>query len=246
MKKIVLILGLLVSVLAVHIVWGQSTDGIITYEVKMNMHRRLQPDQEGMKNMVPEYHVVQEQLFFNANESLYKPVPEEEDDDFQDEQGGGRRMHFRRPQADHYTNQATATKIIAQEFMGKKYLIEDSISIAPWKLGTEVKTIQGYECRQASYYNEERKQEIVVWYTDTLRPFLGPEGFNSLPGAVLQVDINGGERVITAQKIELRALAKSEMKVPGGGQRTTDKEFRKMVEEHMKRMGGQGGVMIRN
>lgn len=245
MKKIVLILGLLVSVMAVHVVWGQSTDGVITYEVKMNMHRRLPPDQEGMKNMMPEYQVFQEQLFFNANESLYKPMPEEEND-FEDGQDGGPRMRFRRPQADHYINQATSTKIIAQEFMGKKYLIEDSISIAPWKLGTEVKTIQGYECRQASYYDEQRKQEIVAWYTDKLRPFLGPESFNSLPGAVLQVDVNGGERVITAQKIELRALAKSEMKVPSGGQRTTGKEFRQMMEEQMKRMGGQGGFMIRN
>lgn len=243
MKKILLLLGVLICVTAARVVLGQTTEGVITYEVKTNMHRRLPPEREGMKDMVPEFTTYRDQLFFNATESLYKSL-EEDEDEFNDE-GGGPRMRFRRPQGEHYYNQTTSQRILAQEFMGKRYLIEDSIKILPWKIGSEVKTIKGYECRQATYNDEERKQNIVAWYTDKIRPFTGPENFNSLPGAVIQVDINDGERIITMETIEARPLKKNELKAPSGGQRTTEKQFREMMEEQRKRMGG-GGMIIRN
>lgn len=248
MRKILLILGLLVLVAAARVVFAQSTtEGLITYEVKVNLHRRFGPDQQVMKERMPEYIIHKDQLFFNAAESLYKPVEEEEEEeDFAEDLRGGPRMRFRRLQAEHYFDQASSKRIVLQDFMGKKFLIEDSITVTPWKLGTEVKTVQGYECKQARYYNEDRKQDIVAWYTGKLRPFLGPEGYNSLPGTVLLVDINAGEQIITAQKIEFRPLAKSELKAPNSGQRITEKEFRKMMDEQRKRMGERGGMTIRN
>jgi hypothetical protein len=60
------------------------------------------------------------------------------------------------------------------------------------------------------------------------------------------VDINNGERVIVARQIEFRELKKSEMKVPSSGQKVTQAEFRKIVDETMKQMGGRGGMIIRN
>lgn len=236
-------LGVLVSLTAARFVFAQAPEGVIHYEVKMNMHRRLPPDREGMKNVIPEFRTHQDQLFFTANASLYKQVEEEEDDDFG---GEGMQIRFRRPLAEYYVDQAAAKRVVIQEFMDKKYLIEDSIRVSPWKFGAETKILLGFECRQASYYNEERKQTIVAWYTARLRPFLGPEGFNTLPGAVLQIDINDGERVITAQKIDARPLEKGELKIPSGGTKTTEKDFRKMVDDQMKKMGGNGAVIIRN
>ncbi|HEY9045311.1 MAG TPA: GLPGLI family protein, partial [Ohtaekwangia sp.] len=73
MKRIIIFLGILVSLTAAHFVFGQSAEGIITYEVKVNMHRRLPPDREQMKETIPEYNIHQDQLVFNTNESLYKP-----------------------------------------------------------------------------------------------------------------------------------------------------------------------------
>jgi GLPGLI family protein len=152
-----------------------------------------------------------------------------------------------RPEAEYYFNHSASKRVRLQEFMGKKYLIEDSLKITPWKFGSEVKTINGYECRQATLYIEDRKQNIVAWYTDKLRPYMGPENFNTLPGTVIQIDMNNGERVITAQKIEKRTLKKGELKIPSGGTKITEKEFRKMMEAQMQRMGREGGnVMIRN
>ena len=89
---------------------------------------------------------------------------------------------------------------------------------------------------------------MVAWYTDQLRPSMGPENFNSLPGTILQIDINAGERVITAIRIEGRPLKKSEMKIPSSGQRISQKAFSKMMDEQMERMraNGGGGMIIRN
>ena len=249
MKRLLILAGIIVSLTAARVVFGQTTEGVITYDVKVNLHRRLPPERAEMKSMIPEFRTTKEQLFFKGEESLSKPLIEDEDEEFG---GNGVQMRFRQPNNEIYLNQSSGKVLLKQEFMGKDYLINDSIKVSPWKFGTETKTIQGYLCKQAYYTDESPnrmppgKQEITAWYTDQIRPFLGPQTFNSLPGAVLAVDINNGERVIVATKIELRPLKKNELKIPSSGAKTTQAEFRKMVDEQMKQMGGNGGIVIRN
>jgi GLPGLI family protein len=246
MKRILLVVGILVSLAAVQFVFGQAIEGVIDYEIKVNLHRTLPKDREGMKSMIPEFRTSKQQLFFNANESLYKPVIEDEEEDINND-GGGMRMRIQQPQIEIYFNHTTTQRITQQEFMGKTYLIEDSLKITPWKFGTEVKTVMGYECKQAMYYNEERKQNIIAWYTTQLRPFLGPETTNTLPGAVLEVNINDGERTVIARSINARALKKNDLKIPTQGIKITQAEFRKMMDQQMERMRANGAnVIIRN
>ncbi len=249
MKNILVILGILVSIAAVQVVFAQSTtEGVITYEMKVNLHRRIPPGQESRKAMIPEFRTTKQQLFFNASESMYKALIEDEDEDTHAGQGhGGVVIRMQQPNDEVYINPGTSALVAKREFMGKDYLIEDTLKISPWKLGTETKDIQGYPCKMAYYVDEsqpDRKQEITAWYTDQLRPMLGPERFGSLPGAVLAVDINNGERVIVSRKIEMRPLKKIEMKIPSTGQKVTQAEFRKIVDDTMKQMGGRNGQMI--
>jgi GLPGLI family protein len=245
MRRVLIFLGILISIVAAHSVWAQATEGVITYEVKVNLHRRLPPERQNMKSMMPEFRISKEQLFFKGDESLYKPLMEDEEEESFG--GGGMQMRFRQPNIERYMNHASGQVVSKQEFMGKDYLIEDSIKLAPWKFGEEIKTIQGYECKQAYYTDESNpngKQEITAWYTDKLRPFLGPDRFNTLPGTVLAVDINSGERVIVAAKVELKELKKNDLKAPSRGTKTTPQEFRKMMDEQMRQSGGN--VIIRN
>jgi GLPGLI family protein len=246
MKKILLLIGILVLMVAFNVVMAQSTTGIIEYEVKVNLHKTLPPGREQMKAMIPEFRTHKQQLFFNENESLFKPIIEDEEDE---DQGGGVTMRFRQPNIEIYMNKATDKNVSKEEFFGKTYLIEDSLKVKAWKLGTETKTIQGYECQQAYYTDEtdpNKKKEITAWYTTKLRAFLGPERFNTLPGAVLAVDINNGERVLVAKKIEFKELKKNDLKEPKGGDKTTRAEFIRLRDEQMKKMGAGGGMIIRN
>ena len=252
MKIIILLTGIVVSLVAgLNVLTAQNTtEGLISYEVKMNMHRRIPKEREDMKAMIPEFRTETQQLFFNANESLYKKLEEDSEEQMSSAGGGGgMQIRMQTPKVEIYLNNASQQRVVLQEFMGKDYLINDTLKVAPWKFGPETKTIAGYECKQAFYTDESRadqKMEITAWYTDKIRPFLGPERHQSLPGTVLAVDINNGERVIVAKKVEFRSLKKNELKAPTGGVKTTQAEFRKMMEEQMKRMGGSGGVIIRN
>ena len=230
---------------------AQGSQGVITYEMKVNLHRNLPPGREDMKSMLPEFSTTRYALTFSETQSLYKTLVDEEDDVASFNGGNGRMMMMRRAMNQEiFTDQENQMVTARQEVMGKEYLIEDTLKVSPWKFGSETRTINGYVCRMAYYTDEsrpDRKQEVTAWFTDKLRPFLGPERFNSLPGAVLAVDVNGGERVIVVKSVEVRELKKNEMKKPSSGTRVTGAEFRKLMQERMKEMRGQGGsVIIRN
>lgn len=250
MKKILILIGgILVTALAAHVTFAQSNEGHIVYQIRVNMHRNIPKEREDMKNMIPEFREFKEELLFSNTESLYRPVEEDEEEEFG---GDGMRIQMRRPQAEYYTDQAVSKRITLREFMGKQYLIEDSIKINPWKFGSETKTIAGHVCKQAlleiaiNVNGEERKQTVTAWYTDQLRSFLGPENFNTLPGAILELDFNDGERLVTAKTIDIRPLKKNELKVPVKGVKVSEEEYRALVNEQMEKMRTNGGFIIRN
>lgn len=237
--KVKVFLTVLTISLGSGVLYAQNPEGVITYEITVNNHRNIPADQEGRKAMIPQYRTFKQQLFFNTNESMYKPLIEEEDDQPQGDGGGRFRVRFQG--STNYFDQTTGIMLSQMDMMGKKYLITDTLKPAPWKFGTEIKTIQGYECMQAYYTTaDERKQTITAWYTMKLRPMLGPEKYNTLPGAVLAVDINNGERVFVAKKVELRALKKNELVAPTEGEKITQEEFRKKGEEMRNRFNNQG------
>lgn len=265
MKRITLILGMLVCILAAHTVFAQQ--GVITYENRINVHRSIPADRQEMKAMVPEFRTTKMQLFFNGEESLYKPLIEDEAEQFSsgNRGGGGGGRTFRTPKTETYTNSSTSMILLLQDLMGKKYLITDTVKMSPWKLGSETKDIKGYTCRMAYFTLTQETttfrseggapptpqkititQEITAWYTDEIRPALGPEQFNTLPGTVLALDINNGERVIVARSIELRELKKDELKKPDSGTKVTQAEYRKLQEEQLEKMRANGRTFIRN
>lgn len=243
MKKIFIIAGIVTLVIIAHLGFAQQMQGIITYESKLNMHRRLPPERAEMKSMMPEFNISTEQLIFNESESLYKPLIEDDPEEFSS--GGGVKIQMAKPYFEYYQNSKTKAVINKREFIGKNYIINDEIKQKPWKFSSEVKTIQGYECKQAYYVTEDTGQTITAWYTTAIRPFLGPLHHGTLPGAILALDINNEDQVYVATKVEIRELKKNEMKIPKGGELMTESEFQKIRDEKIKQMGGHG-VVIRN
>lgn len=252
---------MLVCFLATRVVFAQQ--GVILYENRMNMHRNIPADRQEMKAMMPEFRTSKVQLFFNAEESIYKSVVEDEEEQFS-AGGGGMRVTFRMPKTEIYTNSNTSLILSAQELMGKKYVVVDTVKMSPWKFGTETKEILGYACKMAYFTltteitamriengtpTPEKKtitQEITAWFTDQIRPALGPERFNTLPGTVLALDVNNGERVIVARNVELRELKKDELKVPDSGTKVSQAEFTKIQQEQMEKMRANSRTFMRN
>ncbi len=223
---------------------AQKNEGIIHFEEKINMHRNLPPEAADMKAMIPEFRTNQNELLFKENESLYRNVEEEEDED----QGGdGQRVMIKmqRPETVNYRNFETKRKVDFREFMRKEYLIEDSLTARNWKVVGEVKNILGYDCMSAVTSDTARKKEIKAWFSTALPLQTGPAGYGQLPGTILEIDVNDGELVISAKKIDFKKLKKNDLVAPKKGEKITDAEFQKMVEEKMKEMGGGGGRQMR-
>lgn len=233
------------------------------FEEKMNLHRRIQ--NEEMKARVPEFRSNNMQLVFRGDECIYKAIEEEEDDEMSSD-GGAVRMRFRRPNVEIYRNYATNKRIEQRDMMDKKYLIETDMKQPAWKLGTETKKVMGYECTQATLNDTARKQEIVAWFTMDLPLAAGPQNYGSLPGMILELDINKGEMLYFAKKIEFKKVSDTDstvttfsnkrlrgvftehndafIKVPSKGDKITEEEFRQKREEMMKRNGGGPGMRI--
>lgn len=251
MKRLIILLGVIMSLAAgANIATAQNSEGVILYEITSNLHRRIPKEREQMKSMIPEFRTEKAQLFFNATESSFKTVEEDTEEQMASTpQGGGMQIRMRTPKSDIYLDNNTQERTAVQESMGKEYLVSDTLKIAPWKFGTETKTIMGYECKQAFYTDEsrpDRKEEITAWYTDQIRPFLGPDRFHSLPGTILAIDVNNAERVVVARQIDLRPLKKNELRKPTKGEPVSQAGYRKIVDEQMKKTNGQGTFMIRN
>lgn len=225
---------------------AQSMEGTIIYEMKINLHRNLPPEREAMKSMLPEFMTQKMQLAFNANESVYKPV-EDEEEEIQAGGGRGGMMRFMRNMGATYLNFQTQQWLELREFMGKKFLIEDTLQVRAWKFEDEEKTINGYVCKKATITDEfmNRKVNVVAWYAEQLLAPVGPDRFHSLPGTVLEVNIEDELVVFRPVSISTKTPAKADLKAPTEGKKVTRAEFRKIVEERMKEMGGQGGMMRR-
>lgn len=224
---------------------AQSNEGIIRFEEKVNVHRSLPPDAEDMKAMIPEFRIHQSELLFNATESLYRNVEEEEEDDT-DAGGGGIVMRIQRPEATFYRNFAAHRKVDFREFFGKNYLIEDTLAGGNWKMTGQTKQVLGYNCISATTTDTVRKREITAWFTDALSLSSGPSQFGQLPGMILEVDINNGEIVIAAKKVEFKKLKKGDLEAPKKGEKITEAEFQKLMAERLRENGGRPMRIIRN
>ena len=222
---------------------GARQEGVISFEEKVNMHKMIKDD--AMKAYVPEFRTSKMELYFKGDECLYKPV-EDDDEAEQGGGGGGPRMMIRRPQAEIYRNFATEVRVEQREAMGKKYLIEDSIKIRAWKMTGETRKILNYDCMKATFNDTARKQNMVVWFTDGIALSAGPGSMGSLPGMILAADMNDGEMVWTATKVEFKKVKPEDVKVPSKGEKIKEEDFRKKMDEFRQKNGGGNIRIMRN
>ncbi len=230
---------------------AQNKEGVVTYESIMRIDLSRFPPE--MKGMIPPERKSKNQLLFNEKESIYRAVQEGEDINRRvTARGGGVRIQLRTPGGrdnEFYTNLEEGTSIDKTEFMGRTFLIKGGEEI-DWKITSESQMIAGYQCMKATYMRDTIP--IAAWFSPQIPVPLGPAEYQGLPGMVLAVDINDGQRTIEAMEVDLRELADEEtITVPQKGKKVTRKQFEKIRDEKIKEMqemnGGSGGrVIIRN
>lgn len=218
----------------------------------MDLHRNLPPDRQDMKDMIPQFNSSLWELVYKGDESVYQHQKQEEQEVTSNQGGAMMSMRFGRDNRVVYKNLAEDKMIDSREFMQKQFLITGVPTERKWKIGKESKEILGYNCLQASFQMDSATN-IVAWFTPQIQHFNGPADYQGLPGLILQIDINGGERTVTATEIKTDNIDTAVIVAPTKGKEVTAAEFKQIRDEKMKEMGMQGGpggpqmqIMIRH
>lgn len=153
MKRILYSLTLLIGFVS----FAQDFQGMAVYESKTsttemmkNMPKPKDITPEMQKNMEERMKKMFEKTFilnFDRTASIYK---EEEKLDMPGQESGGRMMRMMGGGGTHYKNVKDKMYVEDKEFMGKEFLIKDTLSKLEWKLESETKKIGNYTCFKAT------------------------------------------------------------------------------------------------
>lgn len=234
-----------------------QTEGKVIYTeiVKFEMDIPDSEDEEIKKLMeqMPKEQKFPRMLLFNDSEWLYTDVPGSEDEGTvelsHESEGMDFEMKIARPLNILYGNLDEDLYLNLREFFGRKFLITDKLEQHPWKLTGEQRKIGEYVCQKATA--EIDSQQVVAWFSPQIPVSAGPDGYGGLPGLILELDIDNGQRRAVASSIELMPLEADAIERPSKGKKVSRAEFEKIETEKRREMeeemGGPGvRIMIRN
>lgn len=219
---------------------AQFTQGEIVYESKVNIHKNLPDEMAHMKDEIPEFRSSKHILNFTQTESYFYRKKENASEGNTSRQSRRfRRMGRSRDNTKLYTDLASRISLESKEFFGKQFLIEGEASNYKWKFTGKSKQVGSYLCQQAIH--QDTSQNIEVWFTPMIPVSAGPENFTGLPGLILHVDINDGDRIITAMEVNNQEITEGTIVKPTEGKAISRADYRKMTKEKMKEMEQEYG-----
>ena len=168
-----------------------AKNGVIEFEKSVNMFAILKPKNEDniwqkefydkYKSTQPQFTKYRSKLYFNTNQSSFKPN-EEDNNNTKGGWWGGNTSQINEVATDFYTSKFTTLKKVFEE----TFLVKDSLRKINWKITSEVRNIAGYNCRRANALIMDSVY-VVAFYTDEIPVSGGPESFTGLPGMILGV-----------------------------------------------------------
>ena len=205
--------------------------GRIEYERKTNLHKLWEGNEwlESFRDKMPPFVSSYFNLAFTEQQSHYTPgreteqpkiawgLPPGSDNDIQQDYSSGR---------------VTAAKNIYEEH----FLIQDSAARHQWRIGSELRSIAGYQCRKAvtricdSVY-------VVAFYTDEIPVSGGPEQMSGLPGMILELAVPRLFTTWVATKVELVSIPETALKAPVKGKPVTHAALEAKLRASLKDWG---------
>ncbi|MFT4031062.1 MAG: GLPGLI family protein [Siphonobacter sp.] len=233
MKKLTIFFLAVLSIITSH---AQQLEGIITYEYKQNYAKIIQRlpylsqeekdrvkmswgNEEGKQKM---------KLIFNPDESLYT---------YFSDQGQSEDGQWSWRQSDFLVERNFKNETITElhEMLGNTFVVQDSLHIPKWKILNQLKDIAGHVCMKAEMEEPAKKQKLIAWFADDIPVSIGPERSFGLPGAILELDVNDGDVVVTATTIEFKKLT-NELALPKKmkGKKINEAGYNRVIQEHIK------------
>ncbi|MFN0016582.1 MAG: GLPGLI family protein [Saprospiraceae bacterium] len=237
MKQILL---LTTVILVPWLLAAQATSGEITYKETIKIQIELPDGDEELKKMIPPSQSAAKVLVFNETVSLYKNAGAKSEGDVEvghEEEGRAMKFVMKRPESILFTDIDESATVHQQEFFGRDFLVTGPARECKWKLTGEKKKIGDYECQKALL--QDTASQVVAWFTPQIPVSAGPGGYGMLPGLILELDIDNGQRTTIVTKVDLKAVGKIEK--PSKGKKVTADEFKAIEAEKMKEMGVEMG-----
>lgn len=232
--------------------FAQIQAGEIEYTETIKLKIDIPDATEEMLKMIPSERKNPKILAFNANKSLFKNGEEKTEPEELSHSEGDMQFNIKMVQPDNrlFLDIENGKITESTEFFGRFFLIEEALPERDWKFAKDKKMLLGYECYKAYLVDTARTAE--VWYTPQIPVPVGPSEFNGLPGAILEVNIDNGERSYLAVAVKTGEPEAKKIEKPSKGKSVTREEFKKIRDEKMKEMGAEPGgngtmrVIIRN
>ncbi len=244
MKQLIILFTLIPSFL-----WAQVEGGEIQYNETINLHKRIPPEREQFKEMIPEFRSFAKELFFTSSAAVYQSSEREIPGQEVPSGRGGFRMRMAgvggAMDGKTFTNLEEQTQIDQRDLFDKRFIVTTEPSEYQWKLSMEEKEILGHRSMKAVH--EDSTQKIVAWFAVDIPVSAGPGRLSGLPGLILEADINEGERKIEVVEINMGAPDSEVLEPPKKGKEVTEEEFNEIRRQKMKEMRelygrpGQGG-----
>ena len=231
MKVIVTVLLALLPIAAF------AQQGTVTYTEAVKLNIELPPEMAEMAKDMPSSQTSTKALLFTESASLMKDAPAEEDEASSFEGHGDNvsfKMKFETDESEIYHNMDSGDLVEKRSFMGRTFRISGGDDNLQWKLTGEQSEFLGYACQKAIAMDDT--VEVVAWFTPEIPVSAGPAEFFGLPGLVLVVDVDSGQRTYTATKVSLDDVDAGEIIPPKKGKKVTQEEFQEIFDEKMAEM----------
>lgn len=213
--------------------------GKIIYEQTLKLDIQIEGLGEQFANALPKERKSGKVLTFNPEASLYKNYKGSTDKMIHSSGEATMEIKMTEPDDQVFCDLSSGKQVEKREFMSRIFLIEKEIESKSWRLVNEQKEILGYKCLLAT--KEEDSTMVRAWYTPEIAIASGPGAFVNLPGLVLEVEVDEGERSIVAREIEFGDVDEKELKMPKKGKKMSGEDFEALVRAKMEEMGAEGG-----
>ncbi len=220
----------------VNSVFSQTYEGVIKYQTTNNFIKRIAPlnylSKQEKEKMEYRWGDDAEWKKFNImyfNEKQSKYIESEEKAEYE----SGYSWSKEKYEIHKFFANKTQKDIL--EVLGKVYIIEDSLATMKWKIKNDIKEIAGHICMNAVREDSIKLQKFEAWFALDIPIPAGPERSYGLPGLILELDVNKGAMVITAQTITLKKLTNElDFPVKIKGKKITETAYIDIINKRMK------------
>jgi GLPGLI family protein len=170
--------------------FAQKTSGKITYDIAQ-IEFEDQGKNADFTNMLKRAKQQQYQLLFNKDFTSFTLVDYMADESFSPFYNSLAKTYV--SYADFYFDYKNKDKI---EDIGDGTLLVQKIPKLDWKITSERKTIDQYQCYKATYSfdymlrGKNVTRVIVAWFAPSLSYSYGPKSYHGLPGLILELTDN--------------------------------------------------------